>query len=189
MVDQWGTIDYDKIKEKILDIINQPGFKVIVIDSSGNAVSDILNKFQFDINNFLRVGIANFEVMTPANIQDHKAEAVTLFASGTRSASGNGSDVDVGRFIIAEICIDVTNVSGTFATGEGLRVYIEGKDEISGKYKTIYDSYADLGSMITSPTTLWVTVVSLAFRLIRVRYEITGTNPAFTFGVYMQGKA
>ena len=189
MVDQWGTIDYDKIKEKILDIINQPGFKVIVIDSSGNAVSDILNKFQFDINNLLKISIAKFEVTSPTAIRDHWAEAVTLLESGTYSTSGNGSDVDVGRFIMAEICIDVTSVSGTFAAGEGLRVYIEGKDEISGKYKTIYDSYVDLGSMITSPTTLWVTITSLAFRLLRVRYEITGTDPAFTFGVYMQGKA
>ncbi|RLE41483.1 hypothetical protein DRJ19_05790, partial [Candidatus Woesearchaeota archaeon] len=88
-----------------------------------------------------------------------------------------------------ELCIDVTEVSGTFASGEGLRVIVEGKDEVSGKYKTIYDSYDKTGGMITSPTTLWEPITDLAFRLLRVRWEISGTDPSFTFSVSMQAKA
>jgi len=141
------------------------------------------------IVNALKVTITNSEIKMPTDVQDHWAEAVTLLASGARIASGNGSDVDVGRFIMGEICIDVTAVSGTFAAGEGLRVIVEGKDEVTGLYKTIYDSNSSLGEPITAPTTDWMTINTLAFRVIRVRWEITGTTPSFTFSVSMQAKA
>ena len=41
MSDVWGQVDYEKIKEKIKAIIDAKEFKVIVIDSAGNVVSDI----------------------------------------------------------------------------------------------------------------------------------------------------
>ena len=37
------VIDYDKIKEKIKDIIDAREFKVVIIDSAGNVVSDMLD--------------------------------------------------------------------------------------------------------------------------------------------------
>ena len=159
--------------------------KIVIIDSAGNIISD---KLRFDTNNNLKIVLATSEILQPVDIQDHWAEAVTLLASGARTTSGNGSDVDIGRFIAGELCIDVTAVSGTFATGEGLRVIVEGKDEVSGKYKVVYDSYDSLGGMITSPTTDWLTITTLAFRLLRVRWEITGTDPSFTFSVSLQAK-
>jgi len=41
MVDVLGPIDYDKIMEKIKAIIDANEFKVIIIDSAGNIISDI----------------------------------------------------------------------------------------------------------------------------------------------------
>ncbi|RLJ01197.1 MAG: hypothetical protein DRP08_05870, partial [Candidatus Aenigmatarchaeota archaeon] len=115
------------------------------------------DKLQFDVDNNLKINLTTSEIIQPVEPQSHWAEAVTLLASGARTASGNGDDVDVGRFIVGELCINVTEVSGTFAAGEGLRVIVEGKDEVSRKYKVIYDSYDSLGGMITSPTTDWLT--------------------------------
>ena len=40
MVDLLGGIDYDKIKQKVLDIITAKDFKVLIIDSDGNVISD-----------------------------------------------------------------------------------------------------------------------------------------------------
>ena len=121
-------------------------------------------------------------------ISNHLKEAVELLSSEQRTADGSGNEIDVGRFETAEICIDVTAVSGTFAAGEGLRVFIEGKDEISGKWKTLYDSLESLGEMITSVLTDWFRISDLTFRILRVRWEITGTTPAFSFGVSSQMK-
>jgi len=145
--------------------------------------------FEFDASNLLRIALGNAEILQGVDIQSHWGEAVTLLASGARTADGEGDDVNVEKFVIGELCIDVTAVSGTFASGEGLRVIVEGKDEVSGKYKTIYDSYEKTGGMITSPTTLWEPITGLAFRLLRVRWLISGTDASFTFSVSMQGKA
>jgi len=147
------------------------------------------DKLQFDVDSNLKANLTTTEIKLPTDVQDHWAEAVTLLASGARTSNGSGNDVDVGRFITGELCIDVTAVSGSFASGEGLRVIVEGKDEVSGKYKTIYDSYDSLGGMITSPITDWLTITTLAFRLLRVRWEISGTDPSFTFSVSLTAKA
>ncbi len=136
-----------------------------------------------------KTNIVDAQVKVPVDIQDHWGEAVTLQASAAQTASGNGSDVDVERFVMAEICIDVTAVSGTFNAGEGLRVIVEGKDEITGKYRTLYDSDSSLGGKITTVTTDWLTITTLAFRYLRVRWEISGSTPSFTFSVTGQFKA
>jgi len=41
VVDIYGIIDYDKFKEKIKAIIDAKEFKILIIDSDGNIVSDI----------------------------------------------------------------------------------------------------------------------------------------------------
>jgi len=161
-------------------------------DSAGtdhNLWDEFLSKFTFDVDNLLKINFSRTEVLQPIDIQNHWGEAVTLLASGARTSSGNGADVDVERFVMGELCIDVTGVSGDFASGEGLRVIVEGKDEVTGKYKVIYDSDESLGGKITKPVTDWFTITNLAFRILRVRWEISGTNPSFTFSVTMQGKA
>jgi len=158
---------------------------------TGNKYTErtVLNKTYDDISKAIQTNVVNCEVKVPTDVQDHWVEAVTLLASGARTASGNGSDIDVGRFIMGELCINVTAVTGTFAAGEGLQVIVEGKDEVTGLYKTIYDSNESLGGPITAVTTDWMTINMLAFRLIRVRWVISGTTPSFTFSVTLTAKA
>ena len=185
-----GGIDYEKIKEKIKEIINAKDFKVIIIDSAGNVISD---KLQFDTNNNLKIVLAASEILQPTDIQSHWGEGVILLASGARTSSGEGEDVDVERFICGELHLSVTAVSGTFDTGQGLRVIVEGKDEITGDYKVIYDSAdpnkSHIGEMIASPVDDWLPITMNAFKHLRVRWEISGTDPSFTFSVTMQAKA
>ena len=150
---------------------------------------EVLNRSYDEITETIKVNLKASEIKQPVDIQDHWGEAVTLLASGARTASGTGSEVNVERFIIGELCIDVTAVSGTFLSGEGLRVIVEGKDEVSGKWKVLYDSDVSLGAKITTTVTDWMTIEKLPFRILRVRWEISGTTPSFTFSVSMQGKA
>ena len=153
------------------------------------------DKLQFDANNLLRIALAAAEILQPTEIQSHWSEGVTLLASGARTTNGEGSDVDVERFICGELHLSVTAVSasGEFGAGEGLRVIVEGKDEITGDYKIIYDSAdpnkSNIGEMITSPVDDWLPITMNAFKHLRVRWEISGTDPSFTFSVTMQGKA
>ena len=218
-----GPFDYDKFKVSIKEIIDGKEFKIIIIDSDGNIISDIslsalrdalrgannkdfstleedvegiktqTDKLQFDVNNLLRIALAALEVLLAVEIQSHWGEGVTLLASGARTSSGKGSDVDVERFLYGELHLSVTAVSGTFASGEGLRVIVEGKDEITGDYKIIYDSAdpekSNIGAMITSPVDDWLPITMLAFKHLRVRWEISGSDPSFTFSVTLQAKA
>ncbi|MEM1523516.1 MAG: hypothetical protein QXU69_10825, partial [Thermofilaceae archaeon] len=86
-----------------------------------------------------------------------------------------------GRFLYAEVCVDVTAVSGTNPV---LNVYVEGKDRYSGKYKTLL-SFENISSV----QTLWGTITMLAFSLLRVRWIISGTSPSFTFSVSAEMKS
>jgi len=176
------------------------GTRIVIVDEKGRVVSNIpldelLKPTDLNIDSVtknLGVNVSQAEILTPVDVQSHWGEAVTLKASGAETATGTGTDVDIERFITGVICIDVTAVSGTFAAGEGLKVVIEGKDEVSGKYKTLYDTSADPDvGMITAPTTVWyeMTQNDMAFRYIRARWEITGTTPSFTFSVTGQFKA
>jgi hypothetical protein len=65
-----------------------------------------------------------------------------------------------------------------------LDVYIEGKDQVSGKYKTLFSQTG-----ISAVGTWWFTITTLAFKYIRVRWVIGGTSPSFTFSVGMEGKS
>jgi hypothetical protein len=129
----------------------------------------------------LKIALVETNIKQPTDIQDHWQESVALVPSGARTASGNTADIDVGRFICAEICLDVTAVSGTTPT---LDVYIEGKDQVSGKYKTLFSQTG-----INAVGTYWFTITTLAFKYIRVRWVISGTSPSFTFSVGMEGKS
>ncbi|MEM1523122.1 MAG: hypothetical protein QXU69_08850, partial [Thermofilaceae archaeon] len=123
----------------------------------------------------LRVSLQETTIKQPVDVQDHWTESVVLLPSAARTASGAGSDVDVGRFLYAEVCVDVTAVSGTDPV---LNVYVEGKDRYTGKYKTLL-SFENISSV----QTLWGTITMLAFTLVRVRWTISGTSPSFTFSV------
>ncbi|MEM4500662.1 MAG: hypothetical protein QW512_00830 [Thermofilaceae archaeon] len=129
----------------------------------------------------LRVSLQETTLKLPVDMQDHWSESVVLLPSAARTASGTGDDIDVGRFLYAEVCVDVTAVSGTNPV---LNVYIEGKDRYTGKYKTLL-SFEN----ITSVQTLWGTITMLAFTYLRVRWTISGTSPSFTFSVSMEAKS
>jgi hypothetical protein len=115
-------------------------------------------------------------------IYERYSGSITLAASATRTGSGNTDDIDVGRLMKGEICIDVTDVSGTSPT---LDVYVEGKDRVSGKYKTLFSQTG-----INSTNTFWTpNPIDIAFKYLRVRWVIGGTNPSFTFSVSLEGKS
>jgi len=143
----------------------------------------------YDSSGNLKTVISDSDIQVPTDARNHWYEDVTLLSSAARTADGTGSDVDVGRFLFGDLCIDVTAVSGSFAAGEGLRVIVEGKSEVSGKYKTLYDSYVSLGDYITSTTTDWAYLDPITFKYLRVRWTISGTDPSFTFSVSMSAKA
>jgi hypothetical protein len=129
----------------------------------------------------LKAALAEATIKQPIDVQDHWVESVALLPSAARTASSNTADIDVGRFICGEICLDVTAVSGT---SPSLDVYIEGKNQVSGKYKTLFSQTG-----ITAVWTWWFTITTLAFKYIRVRWVISGTSPSFTFSVGLEGKS
>ncbi|MEM3895380.1 hypothetical protein [Thermofilum sp.] len=129
----------------------------------------------------LKISLQETTIKQPVDVQDHWCENVVLLASAARTSGGTSSDIDVGRFLHGEICINVTAVSGT---SPSLNVYVEGKDQYTGKYKVLHSSTG-----LNSVQTVWATVSPLIFTYIRVRWEISGTSPSFTFSVSMEGKS
>ena len=122
-----------------------------------------------------KVDIANAEVVVPTQVVSKYKTALTLLASGARTASGTGSDVDVTHVDSGDVLINVTVVSGT--TPE-LVVVIQGQDEITGVWKNLVET-----DPITAVGQYWIELEPIRFRKIRVSYTITGTTPSFTFSV------
>jgi hypothetical protein len=142
----------------------------IIADHSG--IKDILSKLKFDSASNLRISNANYEVMAPCDVQAVLKAKATLF-SGTVVASGNTADIDVSNFTVAEIEVKVTSVAGGSPV---LNVYIEGKFEDTGDYKVLASQEG-----ITGTGAWFFTITKLAFRLIRVRWVVSGVSPSFTF--------
>jgi hypothetical protein len=117
-------------------------------------------------------------IMVPIDIQNRYKAAITLY-SGTVTDSGNSGDIDVSPFTVIELELKVTSVSGTTPT---LSVYIEGKFENTGDYKTLASQ-----ENITAAGTWFFTINPNAFRYLRVRWVVGGTSPSFTFRVDGQG--
>jgi hypothetical protein len=131
-----------------------------------------------DLMELLRVRIYASDIAVPADLQSrYKPSGLTLY-SGTVTASGNSSDIDVSTISAMEIEIKVTSVSGTTPT---LDVYVEGKFEASGDYKPITSQTG-----ITATGSWFFTVNPLIFRYVRVRWVVGGISPSFTFAVYGQ---
>lgn len=106
---------------------------------------------------------------------------IRFHPSAAEVAAGNSSDIDVSQFLCAESCIDITAV-GTQASTD---IIIEGKDETSGKYRAIHSYNA------TGIATDWLTITTLTFILVRVRWVINtpGVGPSITFSAALQGKS
>lgn len=111
----------------------------------------------------------------------HKCEAIVLHASGAETDNGNGADTNVADYLYAESCIDVT----AFADMASADLIIEGKDETSGKYKTIQSHN------FTGTGTDWLTITVLAFKYVRARWVINtpGASPSITFSIALAGKS
>jgi len=126
----------------------------------------------------VNANIQGLDVMVPTDVQNRYKSAITLY-NGAVTASGNGSDVDVSPFSVLEIELKVISVSGTTPT---LDIYIEGKFENTGDYKTLASQTG-----ITATGTWFFTINPCAFRYLRVRYVVGGTSPSFIFRVEAQG--
>ena len=124
--------------------------------------------------------IASTAIIMPVDIQTHYKAPITLL-SGTITASGQTSDIDVSRFDACEGAINVTAVSGTTPS---LDIYIEGKEEATGLYKVLVSQTG-----ITAVGSYFFTISQLIFRYVRVRYVVSGTSPSFTVVVGMTCKA
>jgi len=118
------------------------------------------------------------DIMVPTDMQNRYKFSTTLY-NGTVTGNGNGSDIDVSPYSVIELQIKVTSVSGTSPT---LSVYIEGKFENTGDYKTLVSQ-----ENITATGKWYATINPCAFRYIRVRWVVGGTSPSFTFRVDGQG--
>ena len=69
----------------------------------------------------------------PVDLQYRYKAGSTIF-SGTVTASGNTAEIIAEQFSALEILVKVTSVSGTTPT---LSIYIEGKFETTGDWKTL----------------------------------------------------
>jgi len=157
---------------------------------------------QIQIQDFiqqLRTRIQTSDIMVPVDIQgsyinvpidikvasivvpvyiDYRTKGHNVLLDATVTANGNTADFDFLKANIIEIEIKVTAVSGTTPT---LDMYIEGKFEDTGDYKTLASQTG------INATGIWfLTVNPNAFRYIRVRYVVGGTSPSFTVKVVAQ---
>jgi len=126
----------------------------------------------------VNANIQGSDIMVPIDIQNRYKAPLTLY-NRTVTSNGNTSDIDVSQFSVLEIEIKVTSVSGTTPT---LDVYIEGKFENTGDYKTLASQTG-----ITAPGIWYFTINPCAFRYLRVRWVVGGTSPSFTLIVVGQG--
>jgi len=164
------------IRDRLPSALTEAGnLKAAVVEDAVNLAKSSQLPSTLTAAGNLKVSVEESSIKQPVDIQDHWVESVVLLPSGARTASGSTADIDVGRFICGEICIDITAVSGTAPT---LDVYIEGKDQYTGKYKVLF-SHTGLNTV----QTIWDTITLLAFRYLRVRWVISGTSPSFTFSV------
>jgi len=164
----------------ILEMLKEFSWTLYNLSETNSLLSKVI-KFTDTLPNSIKSTLIGTEIMQPIDIQDHWVENVIILPSASRTASGNTGDIDVGRFICAEVCLDITAVSGTSPV---LNVYLEGKDQLSGKYKVIWSV-----ENISSTSTHWLTITTLAFRYIRARWTISGTSPSFTFSIGMEAKS
>jgi hypothetical protein len=127
----------------------------------------------------LHIIISDSKIMSPSDIQAvYKPSGTTLY-SGTVTASGNSSSIDVSTVSHIRVMAKVTSVSGTNPT---LDIYIEGLYEATNDWVPLLSKTGINATGIYELGQL----DGLCFRYIRVRWVVGGTSPSFTFGVYAQ---
>jgi hypothetical protein len=135
-----------------------------------------------DLLEMIRAKIADSAIIVPVEKQAaYKPPPITLY-SGTVTASGSTSDIDVSTLSSIRVMVKVTAVSGTAPT---LDIYIEGKYEATGDWVPLLSRTG-----ITSTGVYELGQLdNLCFRYIRVRWVVGGTSPSFTFTVAAQAIA
>ena len=99
---------------------------------------------------------------------------VNIHPSALRSANGNTLDFYVGDVIRGEFTLDVTAVSAGNAD-----FILEGKDRLSGKYRTIYSKLA-----VAAVVTDGIAITSLGYSYVRGRWIVNAAgNFTFTMGL------
>jgi len=124
-----------------------------------------------------KVDVSQSQIMVPIDIQARYKNSLTLY-SGTVTSSGNTSDIDLSNYSAVELELKVTSVSGTSPT---LDVYVEGKFETTGDYKTLASQTG-----ITGTGVWFFTINPLIFRYVRIRWVVGGTSPSFVITVAAQ---
>jgi len=116
-----------------------------------------------------------------ARLRERYCASITLASSSARTGSGSGSDVDLSMYYEGNIFIDVTAVSGTNPI---LNIYLEEKNQGTNKYRTLWSklNINAVGIYFNDAP------IKLLSKNYRVRWEISGTSPSFTFSVYMDVK-
>jgi len=149
------------------------------LDSDGN-VKVSIPKARFDTWGNLYIVLSSSEIALPVDLQFRYKAGFTIF-SGTVTASGNTAEIIAEQFSALEILVKVTSVGGTTPT---LSVYIEGKFEATGDWKTLASQ-----ENITTTGTWFLTINPLIFRVIRARWVVGGTDPLFVVTIAAQGMA
>jgi len=131
-----------------------------------------------DLFTLLRVVIVDSKIIVPVDVQARLKEFFALF-SGTVTADGSTTAIDVSRYLSMRFMVKVTAVSGTNPI---LDIYIDG----------LYDATGDWVPQLsrTEITTTGVYEIgqldNLTFRNIRARWVLRGTSPSFTITITAQ---
>lgn len=121
----------------------------------------------------IKLSLEEQSIAVGTDLQARYAKLIELHASGSETADGNSGDIDVSQILYVKAVVDVTGVSGTNPT---LDIYLEGKDELSGKYETLWNP-----AQFTGTGTAFSGVLTIPYQNVRLRWVVGGTNPSFTF--------
>jgi len=164
------------IVRQIIDLLQR------IVNALKSVGQDMLNVNTAGADIMQPVDVQGSTIMVPADWQGVAPEAVkssiTLLSSTTQTASGSGSDVDIGAARNLRILVKVTAVSGTSPT---LRVCVQGKQRATGDYEDLVCT-----DTISATGLYYMSITNTPYRVLRVRWEIGGTSPSFTFGVYAE---
>ena len=179
--------------DKVLTVISEDDVGV----ARESTLQDILNTVAKDVTlqdvksillsiieqaarNLILTKLADAEIALAVDLQYRYKAGFTVF-SGTVTASGNTAEIVAEQFSALEVLVKVTSVGGTSPT---LSVYIEGKFETTGDWKTLASQ-----ENITTTGTWFLTINPLIFRVIRARWVVGGTSPSFAVTIAAQGMA
>jgi len=109
---------------------------------------------------------------------DNNSKTVPIHLSGLENANGQTADIFVGNIVRGEFTLDVTIV-----TAGNADFILEGKDTLSGKYRTIYSRLA-----VAAAVTDGIAITSLGYKIVRGRWIINAAGN-FTFTMGLEGKS